>query len=56
MKNEIVLKMENQFDIVKLRNKLDEIIGGDNSIGISMKWRDIAEILLASEIKGVDEK
>ena len=47
----IVLKLQNQFDIVVLRNMLNDLIGSDNSLGIAMKWLDIAEILFESELK-----
>lgn len=47
----LVLKIQNQFDIVKLRDKLNEIIGMDNSIGIAMKWMDIAEDLIECEVE-----
>jgi len=47
----LVLKLQNQFDIIKLRNELDKIIDGDDAIGLSMKWLDIADILINSELK-----
>jgi phosphoglycerate-specific signal transduction histidine kinase len=47
----LVLKLEKQIDIDKLRDKLNEIIDGDNSIGIVMKWKNIAEILIKSELE-----
>jgi len=50
------LKMQNSFDIVKLRDKLNEIIGPDNSIGISMKWSDIADVLIECESKEVEDR
>jgi len=45
MKNEIMSNIEDQFNIIKLRNKLDEITRNNNSVGNSMIWFDIVEIL-----------
>ena len=47
----LVLKLQNQFDIIKLRNSLDKLIDGDTCTGLSIKWVEIAEILLESELK-----
>lgn len=47
----LVLKLQNQLDIVKLQNEIHELIHGDTAIGISVKWLDVAEALLKSEIK-----
>lgn len=45
-KGYISLKLSRQFDVVKLRNMINDLIDGDNAIGISMNWADLAEILL----------
>ena len=50
-KESIILELQDQFDVIKLKNKLNNIIGPDNSIGIAMKWLDIVEILKESELK-----
>ena len=42
----LMLKLQKQLDVVRLRNLLTIFIEGDNSIGISVKWLDLAEILL----------
>lgn len=49
----LVLKLQNQFDIIKLRNSLDKLIDGDTCIGLSIKWVEIAEMLIESELKEV---
>ena len=45
----LVLKLQRQLDVVKLRNMLDGLIDGDTAIGISVKWLDLAEILLTAD-------
>lgn len=42
----LTLRLQRQLDVVKLRDMINELIDGDNAIGISMKWADLAEILL----------
>ena len=51
----LVLKLDNQLNIIKLSNKIDELIDGDDSIGISVKWRDLADILIECEIHNSPE-
>lgn len=45
----LCLKLQRQLDVVKLRNMINDLIDGDNAIGISMKWLDLAEILLKAD-------
>lgn len=47
----LVLKLQKQFDIIELRKKIDNLIDGDDAIGLSMKWLDIADILINVELK-----
>jgi hypothetical protein len=41
----IILDLQEQFDLVELRNKINKLIDGDNSIEISMKFYDLLDIL-----------
>jgi len=52
----LVLKLQHQFDVIKLRNKLNELIDGDTAIGISMKWLDIADILISLDNEKLETK
>ena len=45
----ISLRLQRPLDVVKLRDMINDLIDGDNSIGISMKWLDLAEILLKAD-------
>ena len=45
----IVLKLQKQIDIIKLRDMLNDLIDGDDAIGLSVKWLDIADILLVAD-------
>ena len=45
----LCLKLQKQLDVVKLRDMLNEFIGPDNAIGISVKWLDLVDILLKAD-------
>lgn len=45
----VCLKLQRSLDIVRLRDMLNEYIDGDTAIGISVKWLDLAEILLKAD-------
>ena len=47
----LILKLQNQFDIIKLRDSLNKLIDGDTCIGLSIKWIEIAEMLREAELK-----
>ena len=45
----LCLKLSKQLDIIKLRNLLDEIIDGDNALGLSVSWFEVSEALLKAD-------